>query len=48
MYTGDYIFARALEVMTKIENPIAHQDIIKAIVEVCIGEIDQIKDKYQL
>ncbi|WP_442594543.1 heptaprenyl diphosphate synthase component II [Neobacillus sp. D3-1R] len=46
MYTGDYIFALALELMTKIEKPIAHQILSDAIVEVCIGEIEQIKDKY--
>jgi heptaprenyl diphosphate synthase len=46
MYTGDYIFALAIELMTKIENPLAHQVLSKAIVELCIGEIEQIKDKY--
>ena len=25
MYTGDYIFARSLEIMTEIEKPDAHQ-----------------------
>ncbi|MFD2445858.1 heptaprenyl diphosphate synthase component II [Bacillus sp. CGMCC 1.16607] len=46
MYTGDYIFARAIELMTKIEKPVAHKILSKAIVELCIGEIEQIKDKY--
>lgn len=46
MYTGDYIFARALELMTKIENPLAHQILSETIVELCVGEIEQIKDKY--
>ncbi|MDQ0232959.1 heptaprenyl diphosphate synthase component II [Metabacillus malikii] len=46
MYTGDFLLARSLEVMTKIENPLAHQILSKAIVEVCLGEIEQIKDKY--
>lgn len=46
MYTGDYIFALAIELMTKIENPLAHKILSKAIVELCIGEIEQIKDKY--
>ena len=45
-YTGDYIFARAQELMTKIENPLAHQVLAKTILEVSIGEIEQIKDKY--
>ncbi|MDE3839403.1 heptaprenyl diphosphate synthase component II [Bacillus methanolicus] len=47
MYTGDYILARSLELMTKIENPLAHKILSHTIVEVCIGEIQQIKDKYR-
>lgn len=46
MYTGDYIFARALELVTEIENPLAHQILSKTIVELSVGEIEQIKDKY--
>jgi heptaprenyl diphosphate synthase len=47
MYTGDYIFALAIELMTEIEKPVAHQILSNAIVELCIGEIEQIKDKYR-
>lgn len=47
MYTGDYILARSLEYMTEIADPLAHKKLSKAIVEVCIGEIVQIKDKYR-
>lgn len=46
MYTGDYIFAEALMVVTELENPRVHQIISNAIVQVCIGEIEQIKDFY--
>ena len=46
MYTGDYIFARALELMTEIDNPLAHQILSETIVELSVGEIEQIKDKY--
>lgn len=46
MYTGDYIFARALELMTDIETPLAHQILSETIVELSVGEIEQIKDKY--
>lgn len=46
MYTGDYIFARALELMTSIEKPFAHKILANTLVELCIGEIEQIKDKY--
>ncbi|PLT34872.1 heptaprenyl diphosphate synthase component II [Bacillus sp. V5-8f] len=46
MYTGDYIFARSLEVMSNFNNPLAHQLLAHTIVEVCKGEIEQIRDKY--
>ena len=44
----DYLFARSLEAMTKINEPKAHEILSKAIVEVCLGEIEQIKDKYNM
>ncbi|MCZ0754438.1 heptaprenyl diphosphate synthase component II [Anoxybacillus sp. J5B_2022] len=47
MYTGDYIFARSLELMTRLDNPLAHRILARTIVEVCRGEIEQIKDKYR-
>ena len=46
MYAGDFLFARALESMTEIEEPEAHQRLADTILEVCLGEIEQIKDKY--
>ncbi|MGD6944027.1 heptaprenyl diphosphate synthase component II [Cytobacillus gottheilii] len=46
MYTGDYIFARALELISNIDKPYAHQILSNTLVELCIGEIEQIKDKY--
>lgn len=48
MYTGDYIFARSLELMANIQDVKAHEILSKTIVEVCLGEIEQIKDKYNL
>ncbi|SFA40961.1 heptaprenyl diphosphate synthase [Anoxybacillus pushchinoensis] len=47
MYVGDYLFARALEQMCEINDPIAHQILANTIVEVCRGEIEQISDKYR-
>ncbi|MGD7045438.1 heptaprenyl diphosphate synthase component II [Jeotgalibacillus proteolyticus] len=47
MYTGDYMFARALDYMTIIDEPVAHRILSHAIVELCIGEIAQIEDKYR-
>ncbi|MEK3797560.1 heptaprenyl diphosphate synthase component II [Peribacillus sp. FSL H8-0477] len=46
MYTGDYMFARALEVMARIEDPLAHKILARTMVELCLGEIEQIKDKF--
>ena len=46
MYTGDYIFAQALEIMSLIDNPIAHKILANTMVELCLGEIEQIKDKF--
>jgi heptaprenyl diphosphate synthase len=43
MYTGDYIFAKALGVVTQLPNPLIHQIMSKAIVEMCIGEMEQIR-----
>lgn len=46
MYTGDYILARALENITTIKDPELHQLLSKTLVEVCVGEIEQIQFKY--
>lgn len=44
MYTGDFIFARALDIVTELQNPRIHQSLARAMVEMCIGEIEQIRD----
>jgi heptaprenyl diphosphate synthase len=46
MYTGDYIFAKALGVVTELPNPAIHQIMSRAIVEMCIGEMEQIRFFY--
>jgi heptaprenyl diphosphate synthase len=46
MYTGDYIFARALEGITRIEDPEVQQILSRAIMRMCQGEITQIQDLY--
>lgn len=48
MYTGDFIFARALEYITKLQDPRVHQILAHTMVEICNGEVIQIEDKYQL
>lgn len=46
MYCGDFIFGRAIMLLSSIRN--IHLDCIlaKTIKAVCLGEIDQIRDKY--
>ncbi|SFJ58025.1 heptaprenyl diphosphate synthase component II [Thermoflavimicrobium dichotomicum] len=46
MYTGDYILAQALQVITQLKEPMVHQILAKAMKEMCIGEIEQIRDLY--
>ncbi|SER13353.1 heptaprenyl diphosphate synthase [Gracilibacillus ureilyticus] len=48
MLTGDFIFAKALDQFTEIEEPRAHQILAKTMIELTLGEIEQIKDKYNL
>jgi heptaprenyl diphosphate synthase len=43
MYTGDYIFAKALSVAAELNDPDVHQTLSKAIVQMSIGEIEQIR-----
>ncbi|WP_018922237.1 heptaprenyl diphosphate synthase component II [Salsuginibacillus kocurii] len=46
MYTGDYIFAKAVEQTAYFDDPDIHFVISHAIMEMCIGEIEQIRDQY--
>ncbi|MCF6137577.1 heptaprenyl diphosphate synthase component II [Pseudalkalibacillus berkeleyi] len=48
MYTGDYIFARSLEYITHLNKVEAHNVLSHAIVEMCLGEIEQIREQYDL
>lgn len=43
MYTGDYIFAKALDVITQLPNPEIHKIMSGAIVQMSIGEMEQIR-----
>lgn len=43
MYTGDYIFAKALTVITELTEPRIHRILSKAIVEMSVGEMEQIR-----
>lgn len=44
MYTGDYIHGTALAQIAAIENKNVHMMLSKALVQMCIGEMEQIRD----
>ncbi|WP_026689482.1 heptaprenyl diphosphate synthase component II [Alteribacter aurantiacus] len=46
MYTGDFMFARAVELAANSKNNEVHDIISDAMVEMCIGEVEQIRDQY--
>ncbi|GAA0297123.1 heptaprenyl diphosphate synthase [Gracilibacillus halotolerans] len=46
MLTGDYIFAKAIGQLSAISEPRLHQILADTMIELTIGEIEQIKDKY--
>ncbi|MFC4302789.1 polyprenyl synthetase family protein [Cohnella boryungensis] len=48
MFTGDYIYAKALTVVTDLEKPRIHQILSGSIVQVCIGEMEQIRDFFNV
>lgn len=45
MYTGDYIFSRALSSISEIEVPSVHRLLSKTMLEICRGEIMQIEQQ---
>lgn len=44
MYTGDYIYGKALTLATRLDNPLIHQILAKAMVQMSVGEMEQIRD----
>ncbi|MDQ0257478.1 heptaprenyl diphosphate synthase [Evansella vedderi] len=46
MYTGDYIFARAIEIATHCKAQGVNSVLADAMVEMCLGEVEQIRDQY--
>ncbi|MFB5661669.1 heptaprenyl diphosphate synthase component II [Alteribacillus sp. HJP-4] len=46
MYTGDYIFAKAIEKAAFFENEDIHHVISQTMLEMCLGEIEQIRDQF--
>lgn len=48
MYVGDYMLARALEIMSTVKNEAVHRVLSKTLVQVVYGEIAQIEEKYNI
>lgn len=48
MYTGDYIFAESLQIITRFTEPQIHQIMSDAIVEMSIGEMEQVRFFFNL
>lgn len=46
MYTGDYLFARALTIAAQVTDPRVHQVLSRSIREMSRGEIEQIREFY--
>lgn len=46
MYTGDYIVGRALMIASEIDDLRVHRVLAESIVQICIGEIEQIRFFY--
>jgi heptaprenyl diphosphate synthase len=44
MYTGDFLFARAIHLLASLSNEQLHLELSEAIVRMCEGEIEQIRD----
>jgi len=44
MFTGDYLHGKSLVIATELEQPRIHQILSGAIVQMCIGEMEQIRD----
>lgn len=47
-FTGDYLFAQGLELMTEIKNVRAHQIFSDTLKKLSIGELEQLKNRYQI
>ncbi|MCL6442687.1 MAG: polyprenyl synthetase family protein [Alicyclobacillus sp.] len=44
MYTGDFLFARAIQLLAKTDSSMVHRQVSTAMVRMCEGEIEQIRD----
>ncbi|MFC4354573.1 polyprenyl synthetase family protein [Chryseomicrobium palamuruense] len=45
MYAGDFLFSKAIASLSHIDNSYAHELLSDTMVELCLGEIEQVEDK---
>lgn len=45
MYAGDFLFSKAIASLSHIESNYAHELLSDTMVELCLGEIEQVEDK---
>lgn len=48
MYTGDFIFAKAMVLLSQVEHPEVQRMLSESMVKMCEGEIEQIRDFYRI
>ncbi|MET3575137.1 polyprenyl synthetase family protein [Bhargavaea ullalensis] len=46
MYVGDFLFGRALATIAELDDPGIHRVLSRTMIEICVGEIIQIEDKF--
>lgn len=46
MYTGDFLFARSIQLLAEIDDPLVHRQMSLGMVRMCQGEVEQIRDFY--
>ncbi|KZE38059.1 heptaprenyl diphosphate synthase [Bhargavaea cecembensis] len=46
MYVGDFLLGRSLEIIGELENPEIHRVLSRTMIDICVGEIIQIEDKF--
>ncbi|GGJ10211.1 heptaprenyl diphosphate synthase component 2 [Alicyclobacillus cellulosilyticus] len=44
MYTGDFLFARAIQLLSRVADVEVHREMSDVMVRICEGEIEQIED----
>lgn len=48
MYTGDFLFARAIQILCRVGNADVHRIMSEAMIKLCEGEIEQIRDFFNV